>query len=521
MKEINEIAKKLDVEIEQYGKYKAKIIKTNSNKNGKLILVTAINPTPKGEGKTTVSIGLADSLQYLGKNVCLALREPSLGPIFGMKGGATGGGLCKIVPSDDINLHFTGDFHAITSASNLLSSAIENHIYQGNNLKFKEVIFKRCVDMNDRSLRNIDCNLNDGIKRKDGFVITAASEIMAILCLSKDLNDLKNRLGNIIVGININNDYIYAKQLNVNNAMTVILKDAIKPNLVQTLFNTPCIIHGGPFANIAHGCNSLIATNIALKSADYVVTEAGFGADLGAEKFFDIKCRIGDLKPDVVVIVATIKALKYHGGSSLEKVDEENIDNLKEGCKNLIKHIENIKNIYKLNVVVALNKFDNDSENEIQTLKNIVDNVIVTDSYNNKFGSVSLASKILELLDKETHFSYAYENNDTLEEKINKVCKNIYGAKEVIYSDKVLEKLNNINYQNLPICIAKTPYSLSDNPKKLNRPIDFNITIKDISLSNGAGFVVVYTNNILTMPGLPKSPNYVNIDIINNDTIGI
>ena len=541
MEKITQIARKLGIEednIEQYGKYKAKISleeykKIKTKKDGKLILVTAINPTPLGEGKTTVSIGLTDGLKNIGKKSVAVLREPSLGPVFGIKGGATGGGRAQVVPSDEINLHFTGDFHAITSANNLLSAIIDNHIFQGNKLEITSVTWKRCMDVNDRQLRKINTGLSGEkniVQREDGFDITAASEIMAILCLAEDEDDLRRRLGNIIIGFNKDGKQVTAHDLKAEGAMTALLKDAIKPNLVQTLEGSPVFIHGGPFANIAHGCNSIIATKMGLKCADYVVTEAGFGADLGAEKFLDIKTRKLSKNPDVVVIVATIKALKYHGGVSKEEVNKENIEALINGSKNLLKHVDNIKKVFGLNTIVAINKFDSDTENELNTLKEILEkesvDLSLVECFNKgSVGIVDLANKVVELCEKEKNFRYAYSLDDSIKDKIEKVAKEIYGAKDVEYSDeslKQIEQIEKIGYSNLPVCIAKTQYSLSDDDKNLECNEPFSIHIKEVKLKAGAEFIVVLTGKIMTMPGLSKHPAYENIDLDeNNEIIGI
>lgn len=536
-KNITEVAKDLNIEnyIETYGKSKAKIsldILNNNGKKSKLILVTAINPTPMGEGKTTVSISLSDALNKLGKKSILALREPSLGPVFGIKGGAAGGGYAQVIPMEEINLHFTGDFHAITTANNLLCSIIDNHIYQGNNLKIAKVIFKRCLDLNDRQLRVINTGLSEEkniVSRMDGFDITAASEIMAILCLSKDLNDLKRRLGNIVIGYDSNGKEITAHDLKAEGAMTVLLKDAIKPNLVQTLEGNPAIIHGGPFANIAHGCNSIIATNIAMTLGDYTVTEAGFGADLGAEKFLDIKCRKAGLNPDAVVLVATIRSLKYHGGLSKEDITKEDIKSLEKGLSNLYKHINNLKEVYGLNVVVAINKFHNDTDREIEYLsqslrENNISFAVTTGYSSGSDGSLDLAKKVIEAANKDNHFKFIYEDSDDIKTKIFKVANKIYGAEEVEYTkeaEKEIEIIEKNGHSNLPICIAKTQYSLSDDPKNLNCQDKFNIHVKEVVLKAGAEFIVVLTGKIMTMPGLPKIPNSENIDIINNQIEGI
>ena len=534
-KDITEVAKTLGIEnkIELYGSNKAKISLDllKQKRNSKLVLVTAINPTPMGEGKTTVSISLNDALRKLGKKSILTLREPSLGPVFGVKGGATGGGYAQVIPMEDINLHFTGDFHAITTANNLLCSVIDNHIYQGNTLNIDKVIFKRCLDLNDRQLRVINTGLSkekNTKERIDGFDITAASEIMAILCLSKDLNDLKRRLGNIVIGYDNKGKEITARMLKADGAMTVLLKDAIKPNLVQTLEGNPCIIHGGPFANIAHGCNSIVATNIAISLGDITVTEAGFGADLGAEKFLDIKCRNINTHPDAVVLVATIRSLKYHGGMLKENIAKESIDYLEKGMNNLYKHIHNLKEVYGLNVVVAINRFSADTNKEISFLEEKLNKIdvdyAVTDGYSlGSDGSIELARKVLDNINKPNNFNYAYDINDSIKEKIYKVSTKIYGAKDVEYSDVALEKLSLLEekYNNVPICIAKTQYSLSDDPKNLDPKKDYNIHVTDLVLKSGAEFIVVLTGDIMTMPGLPKVPNSENIDIIDDVTIGI
>lgn len=531
LEDIKVVASKLNIgedDLEVHGKYKAKIsndvyVRNRGKVDGKLILVTAISPTPLGEGKTTMSIAIADSLRYIGKNASLVLREPSLGPVFGIKGGATGGGMLQVAPMEDINLHFTGDIHAITSANNLLSSAIDNHIYFGNELNIKEVVWKRCVDLNDRQLRCVNTGLCDekSVVRLDGFDISVASEIMAILCLSKDIIDLKNRLGNILIGFNGDDLPIYARDLKIEGALTVLLKDAIKPNLVQTLSHTPAIIHGGPFANIAHGCNSIIATNLSLKLSDYVITEAGFGADLGAEKFLDIKCRHINKNPDLVVLVATIKSLKYHGGINKEDIKKESVSGIERGLSNLYRHIDNIKNKFGLNVIVALNKYNEDTAMEVEFLRiKLKERDIpfsVIDGYTKgKEGAVDIANKIVELCNKENKFKYIYNLEDSIVDKIKKVATNIYGAKDIVILDdakKKIDKINDLGYSNLPICIAKTQYSFSDDPKNLECNNSYNITIRDIILKSGAGFIVVIAGNIMTMPGLPKTPAYENIDI--------
>ena len=531
LEKIDEIAKKIDInedDIECYGKYKAKISnlvyeKIKNKKDGKLILVTAINPTPLGEGKTTVSIAIADGFSKIGQKSILTLREPSLGPVFGMKGGATGGGKAQVAPMEDINLHFTGDIHAITSANNLLSSIIDNHIYFGNELDIQEVTWKRCIDLNDRQLRKIETGLSGEkniVKREDGFDITVASEIMAILCLSENIKELKEKLGNIIIGYNSKKESVYAKQLKAEGAMAALLKDAIKPNLVQTLEHTPVIIHGGPFANIAHGCNSIIATKMAMKLADFTVTEAGFGADLGAEKFLDIKCRKANIKPDAVVIVATIKALKYHGG----------IEGLKSGISNLYKHIENLKDKFGLNVIVAINKFNTDTDEEIKYLQNClqendIQSSVVEGWAKGGEGAIDIAQKLIDLTEKQENFKYIYDLQDSIKTKIEKISKEIYGAIEVQFSEEAsneIHRIEKLGYGNLPVCIAKTQYSFSDDAKNLECKEPFKITIRDVNLKAGAGFVVAIAGKIMTMPGLPKVPAAENIDVNENgEIIGI
>ena len=529
LKKITEVAKDIgiaDEDIEPYGNYKAKISKVDTSKNdGKLILVTAMSPTPLGEGKTTISIAIADGLRKIGKKSILALREPSLGPVFGMKGGATGGGHAQIAPMEDINLHFTGDMHAITSANNLLSAMIDNHIYQGNKLNIEKVTWKRCIDLNDRQLRIINTGLSGESKivpREDGFDISAASEIMAILCLATDIQDLKTRLGNIIVGYNKKEEPVFAKDLNAQGAMTVLLKDAIKPNLVQTLEHTPALVHGGPFANIAHGCNSVIATRMGMKLAEYTVTEAGFGADLGAEKFIDIKCRDANIKPNVVVCVATIKALKYHGGASKENIKEEDMISLEKGMNNLYKHIDNIRGRFGLNVIVAINKYNTDKENELEFVQNElakreIPSSVVESWEKGGEGALDIANKIVELADQEEDkFEYIYDLDEAIVEKINKIAMKIYGAKAVLYPEEVarkIEKIEEMGYGKLSICIAKTQYSFSDDAKNLECEEPFEIHVKDVELKAGAGFIVVLAGNIMTMPGLPVVPAAENIDI--------
>ena len=535
LENILDIAKKTNIDendVELYGKYKAKISnfeKYNKNSKGKLVLVTAMSPTPLGEGKTTISIAIADGLRKIGKKSILALREPSLGPVFGMKGGATGGGHAQVAPMEDINLHFTGDIHAITSANNLLSAMIDNHIYYGNKLQIEKVVWKRCVDLNDRQLRKIQTGLSGESKivpREDGFDISVASEIMAIVCLSENIEELKQRLGNIIIGYNKKEEPIFSKDLKAEGAMAVLLKDAIKPNLVQTLEHTPAIIHGGPFANIAHGCNSVIATKLGMELAEYTVTEAGFGSDLGAEKFFDIKCRKAQIKPDVVICVATIKALKYHGGVPKEKILNENIEALKKGMKNLYKHIDNLKNIFGQNVIVAINKFNTDTEVELNYLreelsKKNIEVSIVESWAKGGNGAKDIAQKIVNMPEIQT-IKYCYDLNDSIVDKVKKVAQNVYGAENVIFSDetmKKVEKIKKLGYGNLPICIAKTQYSFSDNAKNIECAEKFNININDVELKAGAGFIVIYTGKIMTMPGLPQTPAAENIDISNDGKI--
>ena len=538
LEKISEIAEKIGIEeeeLEPYGRYKAKISlkafdRLKEKKNGKLILVTALNPTPLGEGKTTISIGLADGLKEIGKKSILALREPSLGPVFGIKGGATGGGYSQIAPMEEINLHFTGDIHAITSANNLLSAMIDNHIYFGNELGFDRVTWKRCVDLNDRQLRKVETGLSGEkniVPREDGFDISVASEIMAIFCLATDIGDLKRRIGNIIVGYTKENKPITARDLKADGALTVLLKDAINPNLVQTLEHTPAIVHGGPFANIAHGCNSIIATKMALKLGDYVVTEAGFGADLGAEKFLDIKCRKAGIKPDAVVCVATIKALKYHGGMPKEEIQNESIEALEKGFGNLLGHVDNLKNKFGLNVIVAINKYNHDTEKEIEFLKNkLQENGIelsLVESWGKGGkGATDLAEKIVKLTENETKLKYAYDLNESIKEKINDVATKIYGAEEVEYSEEAEEEIARIEkmgYSNLPVCIAKTQYSFSDDAKKLECIEPFKIHVKEINLKAGAEFIVAITGKIMTMPGLPKVPAAEQIDLDENGNI--
>lgn len=543
MEPIAKIAQHLEIpenELELYGKYKAKISLNYWNttlqkkENGKLILVTAINPTPAGEGKTTTSIGLGDALHKLGKKTAIALREPSLGPCFGMKGGAAGGGYAQVVPMEDINLHFTGDFHAITSAHNLLAAVIDNHIQQGNalDLDVRRITWKRVVDLNDRALRNIICGLGGkahGVPRETGFDITVASEMMAILCLTSDLEDMKKRLGNIIIGYTRSGRPVRAEELNVTGALTLLFKDAIKPNLVQTLEGTPALIHGGPFANIAHGCNSVMATKYALKMADYTVTEAGFGADLGAEKFLDIKCRFTGFKPDAVVIVATIRALKMHGGLAKTELGTENIEALKKGMTNLAKHIENIQK-FGLPIVVAINAFPTDTENELQELKALCESMGASVSISEAWakggeGAIDLAQKVIKATEKPSNFQYMYDVNDSIKDKINAIATKIYGADGVNYTpaaEKTIAEFEAAGLDKMPICMAKTQYSLSDDQFKLGAPTGFKITVRELRISAGAGFIVALTGNILTMPGLPKKPAAENMDIdINGKITGL
>ncbi len=537
MLEISEIAKKIgigDKYLENYGKYKAKIdlgiLNELNKKEGKLILVTSINPTPFGEGKTTMSIGIHDALRKLGFNSLAVLREPSLGPVFGIKGGAAGGGYSQVVPMEDINLHFTGDMHAIGAANNLLCAAIDNHIFQGNKLNIdkNKIIFNRCVDMNDRALRTVTVGLDLGkdVIHENHYSITVATEVMAILCLAENLKDLKDRLGNILFAYDVDGKPLFVRDLHVEEAMTILLKDAIKPNLVQTLENNPVIIHGGPFANIAHGCNSLIATKLGLKLSDYVVTEAGFGADLGAEKFLDIKCRKGNLKPSVIVINATIRSLKYNGGMSKDELNIKNMEYLKKGICNLEVHIENMKK-YLDNIVVCLNKFDFDDEDEISFVENYCEKLgcefAVCISYKNGGeGATDLARKIVKLCENDIEFNLLYDENDSIKNKIEKVSKDIYHAGSVKYLDEALEniqKIESMGLDKLPICVAKTQYSISDDAKKLGYPKDYEIIVRDVLVNSGAGFIVVYMGKIMTMPGLSKNPAYENMHIDDDGTI--
>ncbi|MBQ9610806.1 MAG: formate--tetrahydrofolate ligase [Lachnospiraceae bacterium] len=524
---IKDVAAKLDItedDLEMYGKYKAKLSdeyleKIKDNKNGKLVLVTAINPTPAGEGKTTVTVGLGQAMGKLGKKSVIALREPSLGPCFGIKGGAAGGGYSQVVPMDDLNLHFTGDFHAITSANNLLCAMLDNHMQQGNTLHIdpKRVIIKRCLDMNDRALRNIIIGMGgkmDGVVRQDGFIITVASEVMAILCLAEDINDLHDRLGRMIVAYNTDNEPVTASDLKAVGAMTALLKDAIKPNIIQTLEHTPALVHGGPFANIAHGCNSVRATRAALKMADYVITEAGFGADLGAEKFMDIKCRKAGLSPDAVVLVATVRALKYNGGVSKDELNNENLEALKKGIVNLEKHIENLQ-MYGVPVVVTLNRFVSDTEKELKFIENFCkerdcDFALANVWEKGGEGGLELARAVVNTVEtKESHFKPLYDNGLSIKEKIECVAKKIYGARAVNYSSeaqKAIAKIESLGFADMPVCMAKNQYSLSDDASKLGRPTDFDINIREVYVSAGAGFVVAITGTVMTMPGLPKVP---------------
>ena len=539
MEPIIKIAQKLNLtedDIELYGKYKCKIgldvLNNNKSKEGKLVLVTAINPTPAGEGKSTVTVGLGQALCKKGRNAVIALREPSLGPVFGIKGGAAGGGYSQVVPMEDINLHFTGDMHAITATNNLLCAAIDNHIHQGNLLRIdsRRIVFKRVMDMNDRALRNVIVGMGgkvNGFVREDGFMITVASEIMAILCLASDLNDLKERMGEIVVAYDLDGNPVYAKQLEVEGAMALLMKDAIKPNLVQTLENTPAIIHGGPFANIAHGCNSVIATKLALKLGDIVVTEAGFGADLGAEKFLDIKCRYGGLNPNCVVVVATIRALKHHGGVSKEELSIPNVEALSKGIVNLEKQIENIKK-YNVPVVVAINRFLTDSDDEVKFIKDYCNNLGVKVALSDVWakggeGGLELADIVEDVLENEkSNFKPIYNVEKSIEEKVLTIAKEIYGADGVQYSvaaKRQIKELEKFGLDKLPICMAKTQYSLSDNPSLLGRPSGFDITVKEVKVSNGAGFIVVLTGDVMTMPGLPKVPAANKMDILENGEI--
>lgn len=540
MKNITEIADKAGIDrkyLEQYGNYKAKInlslLNDNKNENGKLILVTAITPTPAGEGKTTTTIGLADGMARIGKKVCVALREPSLGPVFGIKGGAAGGGYAQVVPMEDINLHFTGDFHAIGAANNLLAAMLDNHIHQGNALGIdvRRITWKRCVDMNDRQLRFVTDGLGgrvNGVPREDGFDITVASEIMAVLCLADGIADLKKRLSNIIVGYNFNDEPVTAGQLNAAGAMAALLKDAIKPNLVQTLEGTPALVHGGPFANIAHGCNSVTATKMAMKLGDYAVTEAGFGADLGAEKFLDIKCRMAGLTPSAVVMVATVRALKMHGGLDKKALGEENLEALGKGVPNLLRHVSNIKNVYKLPCVVAVNRFPTDTDNEINFIiekcRELGVNVVLSNVWaEGGKGGEELAKEVVRLCEEEKgDFTFSYETDLTIEEKIDAIVKKVYGGDGVVLTSnakKQAQKLTEMGFGNCPVCMAKTQYSFSDDPTKLGAPENFTVTVRNLKISAGAGFIVALTGDIMTMPGLPKVPAAEKIDVDDNGKI--
>ncbi|HIZ56874.1 MAG TPA: formate--tetrahydrofolate ligase [Firmicutes bacterium] len=541
MQPIVEIAAKAGIAedyLELYGRYKAKLSdelydKLKDSPDGKLILVTAINPTPAGEGKTTTSVGLGQAMSRLGKKTMIALREPSLGPVFGIKGGAAGGGYAQVVPMEDINLHFTGDMHAITAANNLLCALIDNHIQQGNELRIdvRRILFKRCMDMNDRALRFVNVGLGgavNGVPREDGFIITVASEIMAILCLSSDLEDLKKRVGNILVAYNYDKMPVYARDLHAEGAMTALLKDALKPNLVQTLENTPVIIHGGPFANIAHGCNSLRATRIALKLGDYVVTEAGFGSDLGAEKFLDIKCRYGGFSPACIVLVATVRALKYNGGVKKEELKTENLEALRKGLVNLDAHVENMKQ-YGVPVVVAINRFGTDTDAELQMIENRCAELGCDFSLSEVFekggeGGLQLAEKVIAACEQPADFHLLYTDAQDLKSKIKTIAKKIYGADGVLYTkgaEKSLEEIQQLGYGQLPVCIAKTQYSLSDDPTLLGRPSGFDITVREVRLAAGAGFVIVLTGEVMTMPGLPKKPAAESIDVVDGKIVGL
>lgn len=530
---ILEVAKKVDIDeddIEYYGKYKAKLsldlLKKNANKkDAKLILVTAINPTKAGEGKSTTTVGLGDGLNKIGKKTVIALREPSLGPVFGLKGGAAGGGYAQVVPMEDLNLHFTGDMHAITTCNNLISACLDNHIHQGNELNIDptRVTWKRCLDMNDRNLRQIEIGLgpkSNGVERKDGFNITVASEVMAVLCLSSSLMDLKERLSKMLVAYNMDGEPIYVKDLKIEGALALIMKDAIKPNLVQTLENNPAIVHGGPFANIAHGCNSILATKLALKLGDYVVTEAGFGADLGAEKFLDIKCRFGGLKPNAVVIVATIRALKQHGGVAFEDLKQENVQALLDGCANLAKHIDTVQK-FNLPYIVAINEFASDTQAEVEALQNWCKENNHPMSLSQVWakggeGATDLAQKVVEICDQENDFAPIYEVESSIEEKITTIAQKVYGAKDVVFSEEAQEQIkiyNELGWNKTPICMAKCPTSLTDDAKIYGAPTDFTITVRELRPSIGAGFIVALTGNVMTMPGLPKQPAALNMDI--------
>lgn len=538
--DIRDIAKKIGLsedDIELYGKYKAKIdynvLDRTEDRKGKLILTTAINPTPAGEGKTTTSIGIADALSKLGKNVITALREPSMGPVFGIKGGAAGGGYAQVIPMEDINLHFTGDMHAIGAANNLLAAMLDNHVYQGNDLNInpKRITWRRCVDMNDRQLRNVVDGLGkkvDGVTREDGFDITVASEIMATFCLSNNIGELKEKLGDIVVAYTYDGKPVTARDLGANGAMAAVLKDALKPNLVQTLEGTPAIIHGGPFANIAHGCNSIIATKMALHMSDYVVTEAGFGADLGAEKFLDIKCRKAGIRPDAVVIVATVRALKYNGGVPKDQLNEENLEALEAGLPNLLKHIENITQVYKLLAVVAINRFPLDTEAELRLVEDKCNQLGVNVALSEVWakggeGGLEVAKEVLKLIEEsDNQFQYCYDEEMSIKDKLNAIATRIYGADGVDYTaeaSKQIKELEDLGFGNLPVCVAKTQYSLSDDQTKLGRPSGFRINVREANVSAGAGFIVVLTGAIMKMPGLPKQPAALRIDVDEKGTI--
>ena len=533
MLHISEIAKTAGIDpkyLEQYGNYKAKvdynILNETEKREGKLVLVTAINPTPAGEGKTTTTVGLADGMKKLGKNVLVALREPSLGPVFGVKGGAAGGGYAQVVPMEDINLHFTGDFHAIGAANNLLAAMLDNHIYQGNKLNIdpRRITWRRCVDMNDRQLRFVVDGLGgrvNGTPREDGYDITVASEIMAVLCLASDITDLKARLSRLVVGYTYDEKPVTAGDLNAAGAMAALLKDALKPNLVQTLEHTPAFVHGGPFANIAHGCNSVTATKIALRLSDYTITEAGFGADLGAEKFLDIKCRMAGLKPSAVVIVATVRALKYNGGVPKADLGQENLEALEKGLPNLLKHVSNITNVYKLPCVVAINRFPLDTEAELKLVedkcKELGVNVALSEVWaKGGEGGIALAEEVIRLCEQPNDFTFSYELDATIEEKITAIVQKIYGGKDVAFTSnaqKQIKQLTELGYDKMPICMAKTQYSLSDDPTKLGAPTGFTVTVRNVKVSAGAGFLVALTGDIMTMPGLPKVPAAERIDV--------
>lgn len=533
MLHITEIAKAAGVDpkyLEQYGNYKAKvdynILKETEEREGKLVLVTAINPTPAGEGKTTTTVGLADAMKRLGKNVLVALREPSLGPVFGVKGGAAGGGYAQVVPMEDINLHFTGDFHAIGAANNLLAAMLDNHIYQGNKLNIdpRRITWRRCVDMNDRQLRFITDGLGgrvNGVPREDGYDITVASEIMAVLCLASDITDLKARLARLVVGYTYDEKPVTAGDLNASGAMAALLKDALKPNLVQTLEHTPAFVHGGPFANIAHGCNSVTATKIALRLSDYTITEAGFGADLGAEKFLDIKCRMAGLKPSAVVIVATVRAIKYNGGVPKTELGDENLEALEKGLPNLLKHVENITKVYKLPCVVAINRFPLDTEAELKLVEDkcraLGVNVALSEVWaKGGEGGIALAEEVVRLCDEPNDFTFSYDLDATIEEKITAIVQKIYGGKDVAFTSNAMKQIRQLTafgFDKMPICMAKTQYSLTDDPTKLGAPKDFTVTVRNVKVSAGAGFLVALTGDIMTMPGLPKVPAAERIDV--------